>query len=256
MRIGVSLYQPEDAADALRAYAEIVPTLSRSVGWHGTLKDAMPALPFVPPELVGKRVLMLFSMWLEDAYDTVGTEVVERLGAVGNPCLKATEVLPFAGTVQRFLDEEFAGGHRYYTREAHVAELTGEAIDKMIEFWKNMPMCGEIEIIGLGDAIDDVDEDATAFSNRNYPLWLNFAMSWDNPSNDADYLSRTRKIVQDLAPWIGQGIYVNMLNFDEMDRVVEAFGGLGKYTQLGRVKALYDPENFFRVNYNIVPVTD
>jgi FAD/FMN-containing dehydrogenase len=78
-------------------------------------------------------------------------------------------------------------------------------------------------------------------------------MAWNDPANDADYLERTRKIVRDLGPWVGDGIYVNMLNFDEMDRVVEAFGGPEKYARLGRVKAQYDPENLFQMNYNITP---
>src|SRR5947209_3471422 len=56
MRIGVSLYQPDDAAEALREYASIVPTLPRTVGWHAALKHDISALPFVPPELVGKRL--------------------------------------------------------------------------------------------------------------------------------------------------------------------------------------------------------
>jgi FAD/FMN-containing dehydrogenase len=255
MRVGVSLYQPEDAARALREYAEVVPSLPRTVGWHAALKDVMPALPFVPPELVGRRLLMLVAMWLDDAEDPVGAELVERLTAVGRPAVKATTVMPFAARVQRLLDEEFADGHRYYTKEAHVSDLADEAIDTLVAFWKDMPMHGEVEIIGLGGAIGDVPEDATAFSNRGYLLWLNFAMSWDDPANDQDYIDRTRRIVGDLKPWTGKGIYVNMLNFDEMDRVVEAFGGPEKYARLGRVKAQYDPDNLFRMNYNITPTS-
>ena len=254
MRIGVSLYQPEDAAEALRQYASIVPTLPRSIGWHAALKHDIPALPFVPPELVGTRLLMLISMWLDDADDPAGTELVDGLGAVGHPCLTASTVLPFGAAVQKLLDEEFTDGQRYYTKEAHVQELADEAIDTLVAFWQDMPMHGEVEIIGLGGAIGDVPEDATAFSNRQYLLWLNFAMAWDDPAHDADYIGRTRKIVGDLGPWVGQGIYVNMLNFDEMDRVVEAFGGPEKYARLGRVKAQYDPQNLFQMNYNITPL--
>ncbi len=69
MRIGVSLYQPQDAAEALREYASIVPTLPRSISWHAALKHDVPALPFVPPELAAARLLMLISMWLDDAGD-------------------------------------------------------------------------------------------------------------------------------------------------------------------------------------------
>ena len=254
MRIGVSLYRPEDAAQALREYAEVIPTLPRTVGWHAALKDVMPALPFVPPELVGRRLLMLVAMWLDDADDPAGAELVERLNAVGRPAVKAMTVMPFAARVQKLLDEEFADGHRYYTKEAHVSDLADEAIDTLVAFWKDMPMHGEVEIIGLGGAIGDVPEDATAFSNRGHLLWLNLAMSWDGPANDQDYIDRTRRIVGDLKPWTGRGIYVNMLNFDEMDRVVEAFGGPEKYARLGRVKAQYDSENLFRMNYNITPM--
>ena len=79
MRIGVSVYEPEQAAAALRGYASVVPTLPRTVGWHAALKHDMPALPFVPPEYVGKRLLMLISMWLDDAEDPEGAEMITRL---------------------------------------------------------------------------------------------------------------------------------------------------------------------------------
>jgi FAD/FMN-containing dehydrogenase len=252
MRIGVSLYHVDEAAAALREYAAIYPTLGRNVGWHAALKHDMGPLPFVPAELVGARMMMLISMWLEDAEDPAGIELIERLGSVGNPAVRASTVLPFGAGVQHLIDADFADGHRYYTKEAHVATLADEAIDRLVEFWSEMPMGGEVEIIGLGGAIDDVAEDATAFSHREYLMWLNFAMSWDDPDLDADYMERTRSIVRDLKPWTGAGIYVNMLNVDEMDRVVEAYGA-AKYARLGQVKAQYDPDNFFRANYNITP---
>jgi FAD/FMN-containing dehydrogenase len=253
MRIGVALYDVDHAAEALREYAALYPTLPRSVGYHAALKHDVPALPFVPPELVGQRMLMLIAMWLEDAEAPEGVELIDKLRSVGQPAVSAVTVLPFAAGVQKLIDVEFENGHRYYTKEAHVADLADEAIDELVKFWSDMPMEGEVELIGLGGAIGDVAEDATAFSNRGYQLWLNFAMRWDDPANDADYMARTRRAVSDLGPWIGKGVYFNMLNVDELDRVVEALGGPEKYGKLGRVKAQYDPENLFRANYNITP---
>jgi FAD/FMN-containing dehydrogenase len=78
-------------------------------------------------------------------------------------------------------------------------------------------------------------------------------MRWDDPADDEDYIARTRNAVVGLAPWTGRGVYVNMLNFDEQDRVVEALGGAEKYAELARLKARYDPANLFRMNANITP---
>ena len=255
MRIGVSLYEPAEAAAALREYARIYPTLGRDVGWHAAFKPEMSPLPFVPPELTGKPLLMLISMYLEDAQAPAGEALIDRLRSVGSPVVSATTVLPFGAGVQHLIDDDFRDGHRYYTKEAHLEELADEAIDKLVEFWQAMPpgLGGEVEILGLGGAIGDVAEDATAFSNRHYQMWLNFAMSWDDPADDEDFMERSRSIVRDLKPWVGQGVYLNMLNVDELDRVAEAFGR-EKYARLGRVKAQYDPTNLFRTGYQIQPV--
>jgi FAD/FMN-containing dehydrogenase len=253
IRVGVSLYRADNAAAALREYGRIMPTLPRTVGWHAALKHDMPAQPFVPPELVGERLVMLFSMWLEDAEDPEGVALIERLNEVGEPCHKVSTVMPFGLGMQRALDIEFPDGNRNYTKEVHVDGLPDELVDRLVAFWKEMPMHGEIEVIGLGGAIADVPEDATAFSNRDHLIWLNFAMHWDDAGLDQDYIGRTRAIVDEIGPWAGDGVYLNMLNFDEMDRVVEALGGPEKYAKLGRIKARYDPENLFRINYNIAP---
>jgi FAD/FMN-containing dehydrogenase len=255
MRIGVSLYEPDEAAAALREYAKIYPTLGRDVGWHAAFKPQMSPLPFVPAELVDKPLLMLISMYLEDAAAPAGEALIDRLRSVGNPVVSATTTLPFGAGVQHLIDDDFRDGHRYYTKEAHLEELADEAIDKLVEFWRAMPpgLGGEIEILGLGGAIGDVAEEDTAFSNRHYAMWLNFAMSWDDPADDEDFMERSRAIVRDLKPWVGTGVYLNMLNFDELDRVAEAFGR-DKFARLGRIKAQYDPANLFRTGYQITPV--
>ena len=253
MRIGAALYEPAHATAALNEYARIYPTLPRTVGWHAALKPNMPKLPFVRDDLVGKRLAMFITMWLGDANDPEGEAMVQRLNAVGTPVQTAMRVMPFAAGVQRILDEEFEDGHRYYTKEAHVKTLAPEAIDKLVAFWKVMPMNGEVEILGLGGAIGDVAEADTAFSNRQYQLWLNFAMSWDDAAHDAAYMELTRAAVRELEPWTGKGVYVNMLNADEGHRVVEAYGGAEKYARLGKLKATYDPDNLFRGNANIAP---
>ena len=253
MRIGVALHHPENAVEILREYAKIYPSLPNTVGFHAALKDRAPVLPFVPKELVGKRMVMMIIMWLGDANDPAGIEMVEKLNSLGTPAVKAMTVLPFAAGVQKLINEDFEDGHRYYTKEAHCHTLDHQLVDKLVEWWKVMPMDGEVEVIGLGGKICDLSEDATAFSNRGAQMWLNFAMRWDGAENDRPYMEMTRKIVRELEPWLSKGVYVNMLNFDEMDRVVEAFG-TEKYQRLGRVKGAYDPDNFFQVNANILPI--
>jgi FAD/FMN-containing dehydrogenase len=46
-------------------------------------------------------------------------------------------------------------------------------------------------------------------------------------------------------------VYGNILNHDEADRIVEAYGA--NYARLVQAKARFDPLNVFRVNQNITP---
>jgi FAD/FMN-containing dehydrogenase len=259
MRLGISVYRPEDAKEALLEYARVYPSLPNVVGWHGALKRYMPDRPFVPRDLVGEQAMMLFCMWLGELDDPEGAEWMERLASVGSPADSHVVERPFGMGVQRMLDEEFPRGRRYYTKEGHLEQFSEEAIDALLDFWNNS-MCaegssmdGEVEIIGLGGAIKDVPEEAAAFANRRSDWWINYATHWGDAELDGPYVDLVRASYESLRPWIGQGVYVNMLNFDELDRVVEAYGGPAKYERLGEVKAKYDPDNFFRMNHNIAP---
>lgn len=248
MRIGVALHHPEHAVAALAEYARIYPELPDHVGWHAALKQSMPSLPFVPEPLRGKRLLLMIVMYLADASSDDGSTLVERLIEVGKPVAKAMTVMPFGARVQKLLDPEFPNGNRYYTKEAHINALPEEALQILVGRWGEMQMSGEIEIIGLGGAMARVSPDATAFPNRHHNWWLNFALHWDDAELDASNVAQIRAAHEALKPWLGSGVYANMLNFDEADRLIDAYGGEERYERLGLVKAQYDPDNFFRSN--------
>ena len=248
MRIGVALHHPEDAVKALAEYAQIYPELPDHVGWHAALKQSMPPLPFVPEPLRGERLLLMIVMYLADSKERAGEKLVERLIAVGNPAAKAMTIMPFGARVQKLLDPEFPNGNRYYTKEAHINDLPEEALEILVRRWGEMKMSGEIEIIGLGGAMARVPADATAFANRQHNWWLNFALHWDDKELDASNIAQIRAANEALKPWLGTGVYANMLNFDEADRLIDAYGGQERYDRLARVKAQYDPDNFFRSN--------
>jgi FAD/FMN-containing dehydrogenase len=257
MRIGVALHMPEDAAEALVEYARIYPELPDNVGWHAALKQSMPPLPFVAEPLRFKRLLLMIVMYLDDAESDEGTKLVERLIGVGKPAAKAQTVMPFGARVQKLLDPEFPNGNRYYTKEAHINELPQKAAEILVGRWLEIKMSGEIEVIGLGGAMARVHPDATPFANRHHNWWLNFALHWDDAAHDAGNVAQIRAAHEALKPWLGKGVYANMLNFDEADRLIDAYGGQERYERLGRVKAQYDPDNFFRSNNaNIAPALE
>jgi len=208
----------------------------------------MPGLPFVPEPLRGARLLLMIVMYLDDASSDDGVKLVERLINVGKPAAKAMTVMPFGGRVQKLLDPEFPNGNRYYTKEAHIDALPDEALQILVSRWLDMRMSGEIEIIGLGGAMARIPDGATAFANRQNNWWLNFALHWDHAEEDTSNVAQIRAAHDALKPWLSRGIYANMLNFDEQDRLIDAYGGQERYDRLARVKAEYDPDNFFRSN--------
>jgi len=258
MRFGAALYHEAEAREALREYARIYPDLPDNVGWHVAMKRAMPPLPFVPEELVGTPLVMLFCMWLDDPEAKEGEEWVARLTAIGDPVAVGSAVIPFGMGMQRFLDAEFPDGLRNYTKEGHLEELSEGAIDALVDFWadslnSSTTIEGELAIYGLGGVAREVPEMDSAFSNRDSLWWINWANHWHEEADDEANMEIVRASYRAVEPWLGKGVYVNMLNVDELDRVVEAYGGPEKYERLGAVKAKYDPTNLFRMNHNIKP---
>ena len=81
-----------------------------------------------------------------------------------------------------------------------------------------------------------------------------FAVWMEHHETDAN-IAWTRRIFENLTPFLADGRYVNYLDDDEeefgSDPVRAAYGP--NYDRLVEVKTKYDPENMFHLNFNIPP---
>jgi FAD/FMN-containing dehydrogenase len=58
-----------------------------------------------------------------------------------------------------------------------------------------------------------------------------------------------------IRPFSSGGVYVNFLSADDGEDRVQAAYGAKKFERLVRLKRKYDPQNLFRMNKNIKPVS-
>ena len=89
-----------------------------------------PPLPFVPPELHGKPVVVVACCWAGDIEE--GERFIRPLKAFGSPALDACVPKPFL-THQAMFDPSFPKGRWYYFKSCDVAELSDDIIDITVE---------------------------------------------------------------------------------------------------------------------------
>jgi hypothetical protein len=182
-----------------------------------------------------------------------GDRILAELRGLGKPIADVIGPTPFAGWQQAF-DPLLTPGTRNYWKSHDVGEISDrmvEVVDKAIRTLPG-PQC-EIFFGTLGGAVGRVATDATAFPQRAAHYAMNVHTRWDDPSEDAACIGWARDLFEAAAPHALGTVYVNFIPDDERDRLGGAYAGnLGR---LARIKARYDPENRFRLNHNIEPVS-
>jgi hypothetical protein len=103
----------------------------------------------------------------------------------------------------------------------------------------------------LHGAVCRVAPDATAFGVRSQQYSIGIFSAWEDPAESPLHVEWTRATHAALEPFSTGSAYVNYLA-DEPDRSQRASFG-HNYQRLVDVKTRYDPQNLFRVNFNIPP---
>jgi FAD/FMN-containing dehydrogenase len=96
-----------------------------------------------------------------------------------------------------------------------------------------------------------VADGATAWSHRDATWSMVIAGVDPDPANRDTITLWAKDYWQALHPHSAGAAYVNFMMEEGQDRIQAAYGG--NYERLRKVKARYDPDNFFHVNQNIEP---
>lgn len=245
-------------AEGLSPEANIRPLLGRwrdfmaeaplDLKWNIDLRLA-PHSKKVPIELRGRPVASNSLIWTGDP--ETGRPYFERALAMCNPDSVSSRIMSFID-LQTMADSDFPHGRRYYTKSGYFNYLEDSTIDSMVGAVASIPSSeAQIELAYLGGAAARVGPNETAFGDRSAPFIMNLLASWSEASADAGNISWIRGLFKKLRPAMKPGVYVNFMSGDEQDRVPEAYHE--RWDRMVAVKTHYDPNNFFRLNQNVLP---
>ena len=191
-------------------------------------------------------------VWVGDVDE--GRRLLPALRDVGSP--SAENVVEFSYLdLQRRDDTAGRGGSvRKYWKGHYLRTMPDEAIETLLlrgtddgrgDFLPNF------SLQAYGGAIDDVPDDATAFSHRGTLFEYVSASGWTDPAEDDERMSAARRCARAVEPY-ASGVYVNTLSDEGAVGVGRAYSP-EKLRRLGALKAAYDPDNVFHLNANIAP---
>ena len=246
---GLVVHPFSNARQLLQAYRRAAASAPDDLSCWVVMRKA-PPLPFLPPEVHGKEVLV-FAVCYMGAPEQ-GERAIAPIRALGKPIADVIGPAPFAAWQQAF-DPLLAPGRRNYWKSHDFVELGDAAIDLMIASVGRLPSpeC-EVFIGQLGGAVNRVPATSTAYPHRDVNFVMNVHTRWGDASDDAACIGWARDLFDRMAPHATGGVYVNFMPEDEADRVRQGAYG-PNYERLAALKARYDPDNLFRLNQNIRP---
>jgi FAD/FMN-containing dehydrogenase len=212
-----------------------------------------PADPEMPEAVHDRPVAIVGGVYAGPVEE--GLEIMDPLRRLATPLFDMSGPTPFVG-VQTGFDGLFPRNTlRAYWKSQYVDDLTDEALDAIAGRALDRPSpMTLVNLFHMGGAIAATDPEATAFAERSAPYMVSLDGMWTDPADDDANVAWIRSAWEEVKRFGNGGVYLNFTGLaDEAPTagVDTAFGR--NLERLRRVKATYDPENFFRVNNNIAP---
>jgi FAD/FMN-containing dehydrogenase len=249
---GPVYYPIEETAAVLRRYREVIADAPDELTTILNLRLA-PPLALLPRELHGRPVATVIACC--SAALAEAAEVVRPLRKLGTVLFDGLAPKPYV-ELQRMFDPGVPHGWHYYWKTRELPPLSDGAIDILAEHCSQPPTPQSYVIIfQLGGAVSHVDENTTAYSQRDAAHNLNINAVWLPDDEGEPAVRWARELYTQLEPFARDRAYINFLDGAEPERIRAAYGER-KYGRLTELKQRYDPTNFFRLNHNITPFAE
>jgi hypothetical protein len=237
----------ERAEEILGWYRGFIGEQPESLGGFFNFHSIPPAPPF-PEELHLQK--MCGVVWCCTDLENAG-ELLAPARAL-DPALDAVGELPFPALNSLF-DGLYPAGDQWYWRADFVAEVPDEEVSLHAEWGAKMATWKSgMHLYPIDGAQQRVGRNETAWSYRD----ANFAQVIIGVDPDPALKDAIKEWCVDyfeaLHPFSLGGGPLNMMGLEEEQGRVQATYR-DNYERLARVKAVYDPDNFFHVNQNIRP---
>lgn len=238
---GMLLHPRERAAEVIAFHREFLAgtpdELDTTIGFLNS-PDGVP--------LVG--IIAVYAGAPED-----GERLLKPLREFGPPIADLIRPMPYTDA-QRMVDAAVPIGDRYYWKSNFVPELAPGLAGALSEGAAAMPSpYSMILMFEIKGEMQRVPKDAMAFDHRDESFELSIIGRWTDPGDDARNIQWAREVWGATQPFVSKAVYANHLSEDETEERVQAAYGVSKYEKLARLKAMYDPDNFFRLNHNVKP---
>jgi len=247
-----TLYPIEEVGDVLRGWREYVAGAPDEVT-SVCVTITWPADPEMPVELHDRPVAIIGGVYAGDAEK--GMEVLQPLRELGTPLLDLSQPMPFTA-VQAAFDPFFPRNTlQAYWKSQYLDELSDDAIDVIAAKAQNRPApLTLVNTFHMGGAISAVGPEETAFSERSAPFMVSIDGMWTDPADSEANVEWVRTAWNEIGEFGTGGVYLNFTGLADEEVTAGVDSALGRnLRRLAEVKATYDPENFFRMNNNILP---
>ncbi|MFJ8313365.1 MULTISPECIES: FAD-binding oxidoreductase [unclassified Streptomyces] len=249
---GALVHPASQARTALRAARDWLATAPDAASLVVLLWTA-PPLPFVPEHLHFERCAVLIPSWFGPPEQADEVLAPLRHGAA-HPVADGITRLPYTAYQRLLPSPQGAARQHVYNRGELLPELSDITLDLLTDHWKSAGPNFSVVLGALGGAIGRAPAGPTAFAHRDARWFVEICAQWygDDPDSP-EHLAPARTCRQALQD-VTQGPYVNLLPDPEQHWVHAAYG-TATYKRLALVKDTWDPDNLFRFNANIAPLT-